>query len=56
VHTALERLPSGRFDAAAEMQRALASILRGQTEPTDDKILARSVKDAIARRAPTDLD
>src|SRR5579859_5837073 len=29
VHTSLERLPSGRFESAAEMQRALASILRG---------------------------
>jgi eukaryotic-like serine/threonine-protein kinase len=56
IHTALERLPSGRFDSAAEMQRALASILRGQTEPTDDKVLSRSVKDAIARRTPADLD
>jgi serine/threonine-protein kinase len=56
VHTALERLPSGRFESAAEMQRALASILRGSTEDTDDRALARSFKDAIARRTPPDSD
>ena len=28
VHTALERLPAGRFETAGEMHRALASILR----------------------------
>ena len=56
MHTALERLPAGRFEAASEMQRALASILRGQPEPTDDKTLARSIKDAIAIVRPADTD
>jgi serine/threonine-protein kinase len=51
VHTALERLPAGRFESAAEMQRALASILRAQSDPADDKALARSIRDALARRA-----
>ena len=51
VHTALAINPAERFDSAEEMQRALASILRGQTESTDDKSLARSFRDAIARRS-----
>ena len=52
VHTALAFAPADRFESAEEMQRALSSILRGQTEPTDDKALARSIRDAIARRRP----
>jgi serine/threonine protein kinase len=50
VHTALAFNPAERFENAEEMQRALASILRGQTESTDDKSLARSIRDAIGRR------
>jgi serine/threonine-protein kinase len=50
VHTALAINPAERFDSAEEMQRALASILRGQTESTDDKSLARAIRDAIGRR------
>jgi serine/threonine-protein kinase len=50
VHTALAANPADRFERAEEMQRALASLLKNQTEPTDDKALARSIRDAMARR------
>ena len=56
VHTSLARSPNDRFESAAEMQRALSSILKGQPEPTDDRALARSIKEAMARRAPADAD
>jgi serine/threonine protein kinase len=56
VHTALAFNPADRFDNAEEMQRALASILRNQTEPSDDKALQRSIREAIARRTPPDND
>jgi serine/threonine-protein kinase len=52
VHAALAFNPSDRFERAEEMQRALSSILKNQPEPTDDKALARSIRDAIARRTP----
>ena len=42
LHMALARDPADRFASAAEMQRALTSILKGHPEPTDDKALARS--------------
>jgi serine/threonine-protein kinase len=51
VHTALSFDPSNRFEHAEEMQRALASLLKNHTEPTDDRALARSIKDAMARRS-----
>jgi serine/threonine-protein kinase len=56
VHTALQRDPNERFETAAEMQRALATILRGQTEPTDDRAIARSVEAALARLPSPDGD
>ncbi len=56
VHTALARNPADRFESAAEMQRALTSILKGHSEPTDDRALSRSIKEAIARRTPPDTD
>jgi len=52
VHTALSFDPADRFERAEEMQRALTSILKNQPEPTDDNALARSIRDAIARRTP----
>jgi eukaryotic-like serine/threonine-protein kinase len=51
VHGALAHNPADRFDRAEEMQRALGSILKNQPEPYDDTALARSVRDAMARRA-----
>jgi serine/threonine-protein kinase len=54
VHTALAFNPADRFDSAEEMQRALNAILRAQTEPYDDKALARSMRDAISRRPAND--
>ena len=51
VHTALSFDPADRFERAEEMQRALASLLKNHTEPTDDRALARSIRDAMARRA-----
>jgi serine/threonine-protein kinase len=56
VHTALEKSPSERFESAAEMQRALASILRNHTEPSDDRAIARSVEAALARLPSRDPD
>ncbi len=50
VHTALAKAPGDRFERAEEMQRALAAVLKVQPEPTDDRALARSIRDAIARR------
>jgi serine/threonine-protein kinase len=52
VHTALAFNPNDRFERAEEMQRALGALLKNQTEPTDDKALARSIRDAIARSTP----
>jgi serine/threonine-protein kinase len=52
VHAALAFNASDRFERAEEMQRALTAILKNQAEPTDDKALARSIRDAIARRTP----
>ncbi|MGZ3442362.1 MAG: hypothetical protein ACXVDD_22735, partial [Polyangia bacterium] len=51
VHTALSFDPAHRFDRAEEMQRALASLTKNHTEPTDDRALARSIRDAMARRS-----
>jgi len=51
VHTALSFDPADRFERAEEMQRALASLLKNHTEPTDDRALARSIRDAIGRRS-----
>jgi serine/threonine-protein kinase len=51
VHTALSFDPADRFERAEEMQRALASLLKNHTEPTDDRALARSIRDAMARRS-----
>jgi serine/threonine-protein kinase len=51
VHTALSFEPADRFERAEEMQRALASLTKNHTEPTDDRALARSIRDAIARRS-----
>lgn len=51
VHGALTARPEDRFESAEEMQRALASILRGHPEPTDARPLGRSVRDARARLA-----
>ncbi len=50
VHTALSFDPADRFERAEEMQRALASLTKNHTEPTDDRALARSIRDAIKRR------
>jgi serine/threonine protein kinase len=50
VSTALAMNPADRFESAEEMQRALASLLKNHTEPTDDKALARAIRDAMARR------
>ncbi|HZS40800.1 MAG TPA: serine/threonine-protein kinase [Polyangia bacterium] len=49
VHCALAAKPEDRFESAEEMQRALASILRGQPEPTDARPLGRSIREARAR-------
>jgi serine/threonine protein kinase len=51
VHTALSFDPADRFESAEEMQRALASLTKNHTEPTDDRALARSIRDAMARRS-----
>jgi eukaryotic-like serine/threonine-protein kinase len=51
VHGALSFDPADRFERAEEMQRALASLTKNHTEPTDDRALARSIRDAIARRS-----
>jgi serine/threonine-protein kinase len=51
VHTALSFDPADRFERAEEMQRALASLLKNHTEPTDDRALARSIRDAMERRS-----
>jgi serine/threonine-protein kinase len=51
VHTALSFDPGDRFEHADEMQRALASLTKNHTEPTDDRALARSIRDAMARRS-----
>jgi eukaryotic-like serine/threonine-protein kinase len=51
VHTALSFDPADRFEHAEEMQRALASLTKNHTEPTDDRALARSIRDAMARRS-----
>lgn len=51
VHTALSFDPADRFERAEEMQRALASLTKNHTEPTDDRALARSIRDAMARRS-----
>ena len=51
VHAALSFDPADRFERAEEMQRALASLLKSHTEPTDDRALARSIRDAMARRS-----
>ena len=51
VHTALSFDAANRFEHAEEMQRALASLLKNHTEPTDDRALARSIRDAMARRS-----
>jgi serine/threonine-protein kinase len=56
VHTALARNPADRFESAAEMQRALAAILKGHPDPVDDRTLARSVKEAIIARTPPNED
>lgn len=50
VHTALAQNPADRFESADEMSRALASVLRSQHEPIDDKALARSIREVYARR------
>jgi serine/threonine-protein kinase len=50
VHTALSFNPADRFERAEEMQRALAALTKNHTEPTDDRALARSIRDAIARK------
>lgn len=55
VHTALSFEPADRFERAEEMQRALASLTKNHTEPTDDRALARSIRDAIARRSHSKL-
>ena len=52
---ALDKSPVSRFGSAAEMQRALASLLRTQSEPTDAEPLARSVRLAIRRLAEAEL-
>jgi serine/threonine-protein kinase len=51
VHTALSFDPADRFERAEEMQRALAALTKNHTEPTDDRALARSIRDAMARRS-----
>jgi eukaryotic-like serine/threonine-protein kinase len=51
VHTALAQDPANRFDNAEEMQRALQSVLKNQPEPFDDRALAKSIREAISRRA-----
>ena len=51
VHTALSFDAADRFERAGEMQRALASLTKNHTEPTDDRALARSIRDAMARRS-----
>ncbi len=51
VHTALSFDPADRFGSAEEMQRALASLTKNHTEPTDDRALGRSIRDAMARRS-----
>jgi serine/threonine protein kinase len=51
VHAALSFDPADRFERADEMQRALASLTKNHTEPTDDRALARSIRDAMARRS-----
>jgi serine/threonine-protein kinase len=51
VHTALSFDAADRFERAEEMQRALASLTKNHTEPTDDRALARSIRDAIGRRS-----
>ena len=51
IHTALSFEPADRFERAEEMQRALASLTKNHTEPTDDRALARSIRDAMARRS-----
>jgi serine/threonine protein kinase len=50
VHTALAQAPNDRFESAEEMSRAMASILRGQHEPIDEKALARAVRDVYAKK------
>ncbi len=49
VHTALSFDAADRFERAEEMQRALAALTKNHTEPTDDRALARSIRDAMAR-------
>lgn len=49
VHCALSRNPQDRFEAAAEMQRALSAILRTHPEPTDARPLGASVREAQER-------
>lgn len=51
VHAALSFDAADRFERAEEMQRALASLTKNHTEPTDDRALARSIRDAMARRS-----
>jgi serine/threonine protein kinase len=50
IHAALVKNPDERFESAREMQRALASILKAQPEPTDSEPLARSVRKALEIR------
>jgi serine/threonine-protein kinase len=51
VHTALSFDAADRFERAGDMKRALASLTKNHTEPTDDRALARSIRDAMARRS-----
>lgn len=51
VHAALSFDAADRFERAEEMQRALASLTKSHTEPTDDRALGRSIRDAMARRS-----
>jgi eukaryotic-like serine/threonine-protein kinase len=49
VHRALEKDPARRFRTAREMLEALTDVLRVHPESTDERALARSVREAQAR-------
>jgi eukaryotic-like serine/threonine-protein kinase len=51
VHRALEKDPARRFRTAREMLEAFTDVLRVHPESTDERALARSVREAQARLA-----
>jgi serine/threonine-protein kinase len=52
VHTALAKSPEDRFGTADEMLHSLTAILRTHPEATDEKPIARSVREARALLTP----